>query len=95
MINIVPAGVLLDAAADLVEDVAGEACDVEGVQHRDRVGQSSAAAVLNPVKPSIATTSTASRQSVGTLGEPLLEGGFERPSTASAAVKAPCVMDPG
>ena len=31
--------VLLDPAAALVEGVAGEADDVEGVHHRDRVGQ--------------------------------------------------------
>jgi hypothetical protein len=32
-------GVLLDAAADLVEDLCPEANDVEGVEDRDRVGQ--------------------------------------------------------
>ena len=32
-------GVLLDPAADLVDDLGAELDDVEGVQHRDRVGQ--------------------------------------------------------
>ena len=32
-------GVLLDAAADLVDDLGAEPDHVEGVQHRDRVGQ--------------------------------------------------------
>ena len=32
-------GVLLDAAADLVDDLGAELDDVEGVQHRDGVGQ--------------------------------------------------------
>jgi hypothetical protein len=33
------AGVLLDAASALVERVAGQADDVEGVHHRGRVGE--------------------------------------------------------
>ena len=32
-------GVLLDAAADLVDDLGAQADDVEGVEHGDRVGQ--------------------------------------------------------
>ena len=34
-----PAGGLLDAAAALVQSIAGQAHDVERAQHRDRVGQ--------------------------------------------------------
>lgn len=40
------------------------------------LGSSSVIAVLNPVTPSIARTSTASRQDGGQLGEPLLEHSF-------------------
>ena len=32
-------GVLLDAAADLIDDLGAEPHHVEGVQHRDRVGE--------------------------------------------------------
>jgi hypothetical protein len=35
----VPTGGLLDAAAALVQSIAGLAHDVEWVHHRDRVGQ--------------------------------------------------------
>jgi hypothetical protein len=46
---------------------------VEGVHHCDRVGQFLVVAVLKPVNPSIATTSTPSRQDVSSFAEPGLE----------------------
>ena len=39
LVTAVPEGVLLDAAADLVDDLGAEPDHVEGVQDRDRVGQ--------------------------------------------------------
>jgi hypothetical protein len=53
----VPTGGLLDAAAALVQSIAGQAHDVERVHHRTASGSSSLVAVLKPVNPSIATTS--------------------------------------
>ena len=47
-------------------------------------GNSSAAAVLKPVKPSIATTSTASRQDSGRSVSQVLNACFERPSIMSS-----------
>ncbi len=52
---------LQDAASALVQRLPGQAHDVKGVHHRDGVGSSSVVAVLNPVNPSMATTSTWSR----------------------------------
>ena len=39
LVAAVAEGVLLDAAADLVDDLGAEPHDVERVEHRDRVGQ--------------------------------------------------------
>jgi hypothetical protein len=69
-------GGLLDPAPAPVQGVPGQADDVEGVHHRTASGSSSAAAVLKPVNPSIATTSTASRHCLGPVGEPGLERGL-------------------
>ncbi len=58
-----PGGLLLDPLTAPVQGVAGELDDVERVPHRHGVGGfSSVVAVVNPVKPSIATTSTPARQ---------------------------------
>ena len=47
----VPAGDLLDAAAALVQSIAGQAHDLERVHHRDRVGQFLAGGGLEPGEP--------------------------------------------
>jgi hypothetical protein len=73
----VPAGVLLAMASVLIQGVTGEAYHVEGIRHRHGIGQflsgvvvvarrtASGLAVLKPVNPFIATTSTAWRQACG------------------------------
>ena len=66
--------VLLDPTPAAVQSVAGEADDVEGVHHRDRVRAAPRlVAVLNPVKPSIATTSTPVAPGLVPFGQPGLE----------------------
>jgi hypothetical protein len=82
---VVPTGGLLDAAAALVQSIAGQAHDVERVHHRDRVGQFLAVAVLNPVNPSLATTSTPSLQGVSRSPSQVLNTCFDRPSTISSS----------
>jgi hypothetical protein len=47
----VPTGGLLDAAAALVQSIAGQAHDVERVHHRDRVGQFFAGGGLETGEP--------------------------------------------
>lgn len=82
--------VLLDAASALVEGVADEADDaVEGSMTATRPGSSSVVAVLNPVKPSIATTSTALRQAWSRSDNQVLNTCLERPSTMSSSLAGP------
>src|SRR5665647_1873065 len=52
-------------------------------------GSSSVVAVLNPVKPSIATTSSRSRQAWGRSASQVLKTCFERPSTMSNSRDGP------
>src|SRR5215211_7339297 len=52
-------------------------------------GSSSTAAVLNPVNPSIATTSTASRHVCGRSASQVLNAALERPSTMSSNLAGP------
>lgn len=52
-------------------------------------GSSSAAAVLNPVNPSIATTSTASRQALSRAASHDLNACLERASTTSSRREGP------
>jgi len=52
---------LLNAPTTLIQGVAGEVYDVKRVHDRLCVGGSSAAALLNPVNPSIVTISMRSR----------------------------------
>jgi len=47
----VPVGVLLDASAALVQRVAGQTDDVEGIHDRDSVGQLFAGGGLEPGEP--------------------------------------------
>ena len=52
-------------------------------------GSSSVVAVLNPVKPSIATTSTALRQAWSRSDSQVLNTCLERPSTMSSSLAGP------
>ena len=52
-------------------------------------GSSSVVAVLNPVNPSIATTSTPSRQACGRSASQVLNACLERPSTMSSSRAGP------
>ena len=71
---------LLDAPVTLIQGVASKVHDVEGVSMTALApGSSSAAALLNPVNPSIATISMRSRQVWGLGGQP----GFEDPLGAA------------
>ena len=81
--------VLLDPAAALVEGIPGEADDVEGSITATASGSSSVVAVLKPVKPSIATTSTASRQAWSRSASQALNTLLERPSTMSSSLAGP------
>ena len=67
----VPTGVLLDPSAALVQRVAGQAW--KGSITATASGSSWVVAVLNPVNPSIATTSSPSRQDFSAFGQALLE----------------------
>jgi hypothetical protein len=86
----VPTGGLLDEAAALVQSIAGQAHDVERVHHRDRVGQFLVGGGLEPVNPSIATTSMPSRQDVSRSPSQVLNACFDRPSTIPAAAPDRC-----
>ena len=50
------------ASAALIESIPGQVHNVEGIHGCPASGSSSAAALLNPVNPSIATISMRSRQ---------------------------------
>ena len=68
-----PVEFLLGAAPALVQGAPGKADGMERVHHCRRglaVGSSSLAAVVNPVNPSIATTSAPSHHALGTLRQP-------------------------
>ena len=57
----------LDPTSTPVERVAGQTHHMKRIHHRDRVRSSSLVAVLRPVNPSIATTSTLWRQDCSSL----------------------------
>ncbi len=59
------------------------------------VGSSSAAAVLNPVNPSIATTSTPSRHARGRSASHCLNTAFDRPATMSSDRAGPDLFRAG
>jgi hypothetical protein len=69
----VPMGVLLDSPAALVECVAGEADDVEGVHHRHGVGQFFGGGGLEPGEAVHRHDLDPRASGLRTLGEPLLE----------------------
>ena len=56
-------------------------------------GSPSVVAVLNRAKPSIGTTSTASRQALGRCASPVLRACFARPSTMSSSRECPVLSD--
>ncbi|SCQ67468.1 Hypothetical protein PFR_JS17-2_538 [Propionibacterium freudenreichii] len=58
-------------------------------------GSSSAAAVLNPVNPSMATTSIPSRQGFGLAASQVLNTAFERPATMSSSRAGPVLSRTG
>jgi len=84
----VPTGVLLDPSAALVQRVA-ERTTWKGSITATASGSSSVVAVLNPVKPSIATTSSPSRQDCGRAASHCLKTCFERPSSMSSSRAGP------
>ena len=59
------------------------------------VGSSSTVAVLKPVKPSVATTSTASRHSVGLAASHAANAALERPLTMSSSRAGPVLSATG
>ena len=77
------------ASAALIESIPGEVYDVEGIHDRPRVGSSSAVALLNPVNPSIATTSMRSRQVSGWEASQVLKTRLDRPGTMSRSREGP------
>ena len=84
-----PAGVLLHAPAALVQGVSGQPDDVERVHDRDRLGQFFGGGGLEAVKPSIATTSSASCHVWGRSVSQVLNACLDRPSTMSSSRAGP------
>ena len=87
-------GVLLDPAAALVQRVTGQADHVKWVHHRGRVGQLDGGGGLEPGEPSMATTSTLSRQVWGRSASHSWKVWVERPGTMSSSRAGP-VADTG
>ena len=93
----VPVAVLLDPAPAAVQSVAREADDWGYLRLRGgngsitatASGSSSVVAVLNPVTPSIATTSSPARQVAGRAASQVLNACLERPSTESSSREGP------
>ncbi len=65
---------LLDPASAPVERVAGQTDDVEGVHHRDRVGQLFGGGGLEPGEPVHRDDLHTVAPGLRAVGEPLLEG---------------------
>ena len=86
--------VLLDPAPAAVQGVTGQAHHMKGSMTATAWGSSSAVAVLKPVNPSIATTSTASRRDCSRSLSQVLNACLERPSTMSSSRAGP-VADHG
>ena len=74
LVAAVTAGVLLDSAAALVECVAGQAHHVEGVHHRDRLGQFLGGGGLEAGEPVHRDDLDRLTPGVGAFGQPRLEG---------------------
>ena len=66
--------VLLDPAPALVQGVAGQAGDVEGVHHRDRVGQLLGGRGLEPGEPVHRDDLQPGPEALGLVRQPRLEG---------------------
>ena len=80
---------LLNAPATFIESITGEAYDVEGIHDCPCIGGSSAAALLNPVNASIATTSIRSHHVSGREARQALKTCLERPITMSKSREGP------
>lgn len=83
--------VALNTAAAVIEAVPARRTTWNGSITAVAVGISSAAADLKPVNPSIATTSTPSRQLLGRAASQVFNTCFERPSTMSSSREGPPV----
>lgn len=80
--SVVPDGLPSNALTAAVQGIAGKPDDMKRIHDLDR-GSSLAAAVWNPVNPSIATTSTPSVQTLGRPPSQDLKTCVERPSILS------------
>ena len=87
-------GVLLDAAADLVDDLCPEANDVEGVEGRDRVGQLVTDSVRIATEPIQRGLFDGGGESVGLVLQPRVVGGSGA-TTASRAGRGGIRPGPG
>ena len=87
--------VLLDPAPAAVQGVAGQAHHVEGIHHRDRVGQLLAGGGLEPGEPVHRDHLDRVAPRPRTLGQ-VLNARLERPSTMSSSRAGPVPLaDPG
>jgi len=73
----------MDTASAPVEGVAGQPDDMEGIHDRCGFGDLLGRGGLEPVNPSIATTTTASRHAWSRSASQVLNACLERPSTMS------------
>ena len=87
-------GVLLDAAADLVDDLCPEANDVEGVEGRDRVGQLVTDSVRIATEPIQRGLFDGGGESVGLVLQPRVVGGSGATTASKPGVEA-SVLVPG
>lgn len=83
------AGVAAVAEGVLLHALPGRRTTWNGSITGTASGSSSAAAVLNPVNPSIATTSTPSRHACGLSASHCLNACLDRPSTMSSSRAGP------
>lgn len=81
--------ILLDAASAAVEGIPGEADDMDQVHDRDGVGEFSVVAVVKPVDPSVATTSSPCCQASGRWDSQVLNACLGRPGTMSDSREGP------
>ena len=80
---------LLDTPAAFIQGVASQVYNMEGIHDCLASGSSSAAALLKPVNPSIATISIRSRHVSGREASQVLKTCLERPGTMSKSRQGP------
>ena len=80
---------LLNASAALIESITGKVHDVKGSMTALAPGRSSAAALLKPVNPSIATISMWLRHVWGWEASRVLKTRLDRPGTISKSREGP------